>query len=188
MNIHKRASTILLLLSFCLTLSNSLFAQPGENSLENLIRVDAQPFMTQGRLSHGYYVFRCKIQNLDTKPHKVALTCENVATKRFDLQAGETINASLPLPVTNSDFGGNVHVYADNRNLYPVQYPMRRAIASYPSHYRARYISYAPDEGSINNTFLICRSLRKRFAEVECIFAEKDCKFWPQDRMASRRL
>ena len=183
MNIHKRASTILLMLLLCFMLSNALFAQLGENALEKLILVDSQPFMTQGRLSHGYYVYRCKVQNKDVKPHKITLNCDNVATKSFDLQPGEIINASLPLPVTNSNFGDFVQINVDNRNLYTNQYPMRRAITSYPSHYRARYISYAPDEDSINNTFLICRSLRKRFAEVECIFAENDCKFWPQDRM-----
>lgn len=185
MNIHKRASTILLIISCCLMLSGALYAQSGENALEKLIRVDAQPFMTQGRLSHGYYVFRCKVQNLDAKPHKVTLSCPKVASKSFDLQAGEVINAALPLPVTNSNFGYSVQVYADNRQLYTVEYPMRRENYSFAAarYYRSRFISFGPDDDSVSNTFFICRSLRKRFAEVECIFAEKDCKFWPQDRM-----
>lgn len=186
MNNHKRSSTILLALFFCVMLSNALFAQaPGEFKLEQLILVDAQPFMTQERLSHGYYVFRCKIQNQDVKPHKVKLSCYNIASKSFDLQSGETITASLPMPVTNSNFGNSVQVSADNKNLYTISCPMRRAITSYPSHhYRSRYVSYVPhDEDSISHAVLICRSLRKRFAEVDCIFAEKDCKYWPQDRM-----
>lgn len=167
-----------------MTLSNALFAQAqGEFKLEQLIRVDAQPFMTQERLSHGYFVFRCKIQNQDVKPHKVKLSCSNVASKSFDLQPGETINASLPLPVTNPDFGADVQVHADNRKLYTVPCPMRQGITSFPSHYRSRFVTYSPGDDLIPNTFLICRSLRKRFAEVECIFAEKDCKYWPQDRM-----
>lgn len=185
MNNHKRSSTILLALFFCMTLSNALFAQaPGEFKLEQLILVDAQPFMTQERLSHGYFVFRCKIQNKDLKPHKVKLSCYNIASKSFDLQPGETITASLPMPVTNSNFGNSVQVSADNKNLYTVSCPMSRAMTSYPSHYRSRYISYVPhDEDSISHAVLICRSLRKRFAEVDCLFAEKDCKYWPQDRM-----
>lgn len=184
MNNHKRSSTILLALFFCVTLSKALFAQAqGEFKLEQLIRVDAQPFMTQERLSHGYFVFRCKIQNLDAKPHKVKLSCSKAASKSFDLQPGETINASLPLPVTNPDFGDDVQVYADNRKLYTVPCPMRRAITSHPSHYKSRFVTYTPVDDSIPNSILICRSLRKRFAEVECIFAEKDCKYWPQDRM-----
>ena len=185
MNNHKRYSTILLALFFCVMLSNALFAQaPGEFKLEQLILVDAQPFMTQERLSHGYFVFRCKIQNKDLKPHKVKLSCYNIASKSFDLQPGETITASLPMPVTNSNFGNSVQVSADNKNLYTVSCPMSRAMTSYPSHYRSRYISYVPhDEDSISHAVLICRSLRKRFAEVNCIFAEKDCKYWPQDRM-----
>ena len=184
MNNHKRSSTILLALFFCVMLSNALFAQaPGEMKLEQLIRVDAQPFMTQERLSHGYFVFRFKIQNQDLKPHKVKLSCYDIASKSFDLQPGETINASLPMPVTNSHFGNSVQVSANNKNLYTVSCPMRRELTSYSSRYRSKYITYSPDEDSINHTVLICRSLRKRFAEVECIFAEKDCKYWPQDRM-----
>ncbi len=183
MNIPKRPSTILLALLICFLLSGALFAQSGENALEKLIIVDAQPFMTQGRLSHGYFVFRCKIQNKDLKPHKVKLLCPNIASKSFDLQPGETITASLPIPVTNSNFGSDVQVHADNKNLYKISCPMRRVVTSYSAHYRSRFISYVPDEDSIANAFLICRSLRKRFAEVDCIFAEKDCKYWPQDRM-----
>lgn len=183
MNNHKRSSTILLALVFCIAFSNTLFAQPmGVVKPEQLIRVDAQPFMISGKLNHGYYVFRSKVQNLDSKPHKVSLVCPNVASKSFKLQPRETINASLPLPVMNSNFGSDIQVYSDNQKLYSVPCPMHHNYISYSSP-RRPYVSYAPDENSISNTFLISRSLRKQFIESECIFSETDCKYWPQDRL-----
>ena len=47
------------------------------------------------------------------------------------------------------------------------------------------YTSYSHNDTTIldNNALLACRSLRRSLAEADCIFAECDCKNWPQDRL-----
>ncbi|MBR5710508.1 MAG: hypothetical protein IKX40_07105 [Thermoguttaceae bacterium] len=139
--------------------------------------------MTESRLYHGYFVFRSIIKNNDAVPHKVVLSCPNVAAKNYELRPGETINASLPLPVTNPDFGDSIQVTVDNKKLDPIPCPMRK---SWRSHYlTARSFgshSYDPEIMECNS-FLVCRSLRSQLAEMEAIFAEADCKQWPQDRL-----
>lgn len=185
MNINKRAASILLLLLFCFTFSHPLLAQTMDE-LKELIRVDVQTFMTESKINHGYYVFRCKIQNRDSKPHKVTLSCDRVASKSFDLPAGETINASLPLPVTNPSFGNAIKVMVDNREMENLYCPMRikhyySSYSSYGHYYK--YSSEALTPLLDSNTFMACRSLRRNFPEADCIFAECDCKLWPQDRL-----
>lgn len=169
----------------CLTYSDALLAQTTDE-IKKMIRVDVQTFMTESKINHGYYVFRCKIQNLDSKPHKVTLSCDRVATKSFDLPGSETINASLPLPVTNSNFGNAVKVLVDNKEIESFYCPMRfkNNYSSYYS-YGHHYKYYSSDESTPldNNTFMACRSLRRDFSEADCIFAECDCKNWPQDRL-----
>ncbi|MBR0237067.1 MAG: hypothetical protein IJQ39_03145 [Thermoguttaceae bacterium] len=150
--------------------------------MNKLIRVDVQTFMTESKINHGYYVFRCKIQNFDSKSHKVTLSCDKVASKSFDLPASETINASLPLPVTNPYFGNAVNILVDNREVEHLYCPMRYNGAPFEHYY---YTSYSHNDTTTldNNAFMACRSLRRGLAEADCIFAECDCKNWPQDRL-----
>lgn len=186
MNINKQAVSILLFLLFCFSFSEALLAQ-STNELKKMIRVDVQSFMTESKINHGYYVVHCKIQSLDTKnSHKITLSCDRVATKSFDLPAGDTINASLPLPVTNSNFGNAIKVLVDNREIDSFYCPMRFQHYSTSYHSHGYYYYEDPDDYSTllnNNTFMSCRSLRKQLSEADCIFAENDCQYWPQDRL-----
>lgn len=182
MNKNKRAASILLLLLFCLVFPETLLAQSADE-LKNLIRVDVQTFMTESKINHGYYVFRCKIQNLDSKYHKITLSCDKVASKSFDLPAGEVINSMLPLPVTNPNFGNSIKVLVDNKETESFYCPMRFK-DSY-SYYNGHYYTYSEEKITPldGNTFMVCRSLRRQISQTDCIFAESDCKSWPQDRL-----
>ena len=182
MNHCTRAISVLVCLLIVLSRSNALFGQTPHDG-KDAVSFSPQVFMTESRLYHGYYVFRSIIKNNDAAPHKVVLSCPNVATKSYELRPGETINASLPLPVTNPDFGDSIQITVDNKKLDPIPCPMRK---NWRSHYlTARSFgshSYDPEIMEYNS-FLVCRSLRSQLAEMEAIFAEADCKQWPQDRL-----
>ncbi len=182
MNHSTRAISVLLCLFVVLSQSNALFGQTPPDG-KDAVSFSPQVFMTESRLDHGYYVFRSIIKNNDAAPHKVVLTCSNVASKSYELRPGETINASLPLPVSNSDFGDSIQISVDNKKLDPIPCPMRK---NWKGHYfTARsFGSHSYDPEIIEyNSFLVCRSLRSQMAEVNVIFAEADCKQWPQDRL-----
>lgn len=133
---------------------------------------------------HGYFVFRAIIKNNDSVPHKVSLTCPNIAEKKYELRPGETINASLPLPITNSNFGDFIQISVDNKKLDSVRCPMYQNEKTHISSRSYGSSGHGYDEEILDyTTFLACRSLRSQLAEADVIFAEADCKQWPQDRL-----
>ena len=182
MNHCTRAISVLICLFIAISQSNALYGQSTPDG-KDAVSFSPQVFMTESRLYHGYYVFRSIIKNNDAVPHKVVLSCPNVAAKSYELRPGETINASLPLPVTNPDFGDSIQVTVDNKKRDPIPCPMRK---NWRSHYLSArsFGSHSYDPEIIEyNSFLVCRSLRSQLAEMEAIFAEADCKQWPQDRL-----
>lgn len=164
----------LILMAAALNLSSALTAWGAEKP--SAIQVEERSFFSSDsgiENYHGYHVFRCKLTNTDVKqPHTAVLT-NSGATRTVQLAPGETQIVSFIASPAPGYYSCVEISFSDSKDT------QRFSSYSCPRWEKSNSAEKVGEPISV----LICRSLRKAFLTCECRFADKDCRYWPTNRL-----